>query len=54
LGASAEKAIEIAKSKKRYTDTICVELPPEINKLYCGPGCCWTEFCKLRVEGAAE
>jgi hypothetical protein len=45
LGAAAEKALQ--KTNKRYTDSLCKNLPPTINEEYCGK-CDWQDFCKLR------
>jgi hypothetical protein len=45
LGAAAEKALQ--KTNKRYTDSLCKNLPPTINEEYCGK-CDWQDFCSAR------
>jgi len=50
LGAAAKKVVDTTKQNRRFTSSICVGLPPEVNEYYCSIDCMWFDFCKLRKE----
>ncbi len=47
IGAEFEKVL--ANAKRPFSSSICRDLPPEINDIYCN-GCEWQNVCKLRKE----